>query len=154
MAYSPTTWTTGDTISASALNKIEQGIAGAGASLIVNVTDTGDGIVMDKTYVEIYEAMKDGRQCLVRNNLSAYYSNIDDDYHHEVALGEITLCYKYDTVYRVIATCPRIAMVSNQSNQAVPGVYVFAAETSTDYPWFVSRVYASPSSCTYDISIV
>ena len=31
MAYSPTTWTTGDTISASALNKIEQGIAGAGS---------------------------------------------------------------------------------------------------------------------------
>lgn len=154
MAYSPTTWTTGDTISASALNKIEQGIADAGASLIVNVTDTGDDIVMDKTYVEIYEAMKAGRQCLVRNNLGAYYSDIDDDYHHEVVLSEITLCYKYDAVYRVIATCPRIAMVSNQNNQAVPGVYVFAANTSTDYPYFVGRVYASSSSCTYEINIV
>ena len=30
MSYTPTTWTTGDTITASALNKIEQGIANAG----------------------------------------------------------------------------------------------------------------------------
>ena len=30
MSYTPTTWTTGDTITASAMNKIENGIAGAG----------------------------------------------------------------------------------------------------------------------------
>jgi hypothetical protein len=30
MSYTPTTWTTGDTITASALNKIENGIANAG----------------------------------------------------------------------------------------------------------------------------
>lgn len=30
MSYTPTTWSTGDTITASALNKIEQGIAGSG----------------------------------------------------------------------------------------------------------------------------
>lgn len=30
MSYTPTTWTTGDTITATALNKIEQGIADAG----------------------------------------------------------------------------------------------------------------------------
>lgn len=32
MAYTPTTWATGDTITASAMNKIENGIAGAGTS--------------------------------------------------------------------------------------------------------------------------
>ena len=31
MSYTPTTWTTGDTITASSLNKIEQGIANAGS---------------------------------------------------------------------------------------------------------------------------
>lgn len=31
MSYTPTSWTTGDTITASALNKIEQGIANAGS---------------------------------------------------------------------------------------------------------------------------
>lgn len=33
MSYTPTTWTTGDTITASAMNKIEQGIANAGGSI-------------------------------------------------------------------------------------------------------------------------
>lgn len=32
MSYTPTTWTTGDTITASALNKIENGIADAGGA--------------------------------------------------------------------------------------------------------------------------
>ncbi len=31
MSYTPTTWTTGDTITASAMNKIENGIANAGS---------------------------------------------------------------------------------------------------------------------------
>jgi len=33
MSYTPTTWTTGDTITASAMNKIEQGIANAGKDI-------------------------------------------------------------------------------------------------------------------------
>lgn len=38
MSYLPTTWVTGDTITAEKLNKIEQGIAGAGGCLVVNAT--------------------------------------------------------------------------------------------------------------------
>lgn len=43
MSYSPTTWSTGDTITASAMNKIENGIANAGsvATVIVNFNDGG-----------------------------------------------------------------------------------------------------------------
>ena len=33
MSYTPTTWTTGDTITATAMNKIENGIANAGGAL-------------------------------------------------------------------------------------------------------------------------
>lgn len=33
MSYTPTTWNTGDTITASAMNKIEQGIANAGGGV-------------------------------------------------------------------------------------------------------------------------
>lgn len=39
MSYTPTTWTTGDTITASAMNKIEQGIAGAGGYDLVLLAD-------------------------------------------------------------------------------------------------------------------
>ena len=38
MSYTPTTWQTGDTITAAGLNKMEQGIAGAGGCLVVNAT--------------------------------------------------------------------------------------------------------------------
>lgn len=38
MSYTPTTWTTGDTITASALNKIENGIANAGGGGCVVAT--------------------------------------------------------------------------------------------------------------------
>lgn len=58
MAYTPTTWTTGDTITASALNKIEQGIAdgggGGGKNPFYGVTTTnfpaGSNIVAFWTY--------------------------------------------------------------------------------------------------------
>lgn len=42
MAYTPTTWNTGDTITASAMNKIEQGIADGGSKypiVTVNITN-------------------------------------------------------------------------------------------------------------------
>lgn len=39
MAYTPTTWTTGDTITASAMNKIENGIAGAGGYDLIVACD-------------------------------------------------------------------------------------------------------------------
>ena len=38
MSYTPTEWQTGDTITAAGLNKMEQGIAGAGGCLVVNAT--------------------------------------------------------------------------------------------------------------------
>ena len=62
MSYTPTTWTTGDTITATALNKIENGIANAGgAALLVHVTETQSGdqvtYTADKTVGEIINAM-------------------------------------------------------------------------------------------------
>lgn len=51
MSYTPTTWTTGDTITATKLNKIEQGIADAGGGVSGLVVDTAD--TLDKTYNEI-----------------------------------------------------------------------------------------------------
>lgn len=42
MSYTPTTWQTGDTITAAGLNKIEQGIANAGGSSYDIVVTAGD----------------------------------------------------------------------------------------------------------------
>lgn len=60
MSYTPTNWNTGDTITASALNKIENGIAnaGGGGGDFFVVTES-DG-VLDKTWTEIYTALSNG----------------------------------------------------------------------------------------------
>lgn len=55
MAYTPTTWNTGDTITASALNKMENGIADAGGGDIFFDIASEDGI-LDKTWTEILTA--------------------------------------------------------------------------------------------------
>lgn len=51
MSYTPTTWQTGDTITAAGLNKMEQGIANAG---VLAVTDNNR--TLDKTWQEIHDA--------------------------------------------------------------------------------------------------
>ena len=157
MAYSPTTWTTGDTISASALNKIEQGIADGGAGgLVVNVTNSGGTFTMDKTYAEIYETMKAGTPCFMCFTGSAYVppEDIDSGYVHGVVLVEIGMCYKYDTVYRVYAPISYQSIVSSTSYLATPAVYVFQASSSDDYPTFYRTVYADPANCTATPSFI
>ena len=60
MSYTPTTWTTGDTITATALNKIENGIASAGGGDILFDIGVEDG-VLDKTWTEILTALTAGK---------------------------------------------------------------------------------------------
>ena len=154
MTYSPTTWTTGDTITASALNKIEQGIADAGGGaggLVVNVTNSGGTYTMDKTYGEIYEALKAGTPCFVCITTSSYVApdDIDTSYAHGVALCEITLCYKYDTTYRVVAVGNSAPLtVSNTSYLFSPGVFIFQATDSSSNPTYLRTVYATSTYCT------
>ena len=59
MSYTPTTWTTGDTITASAMNKIENGIAnaGGGTPFVVTVTESGADLICDKTFNQVKTAM-------------------------------------------------------------------------------------------------
>ena len=56
MSYTPTTWTTGDTITASAMNKIENGIANVGSALIVQTSYVNGNLTLDKTIQELYDA--------------------------------------------------------------------------------------------------
>lgn len=46
MSYTPTTWQTGDTITAEKLNKLEQGVSEAGGSSLPAVTATDNGDVL------------------------------------------------------------------------------------------------------------
>lgn len=57
MAYTPTVWQAGDTVTAAKLNKMEQGIASGGGVYVVNITTVGDNTQqLDKTAAEIWAA--------------------------------------------------------------------------------------------------
>lgn len=59
MAYTPKTWECGETITADALNHIEQGIASSGGGtepLVIHQTATPSGMILDRTWQEIFDA--------------------------------------------------------------------------------------------------
>ena len=58
MSYTPTSWSTGDTITAAAMNKIENGIANAGGGVSGLCTVTGD--TLDKTYNDLLGMLNNG----------------------------------------------------------------------------------------------
>lgn len=147
MAYTPTSWTTGDTITATKLNKMEQGIANAGSALIVTLSTQSENTwVMDKTYAEIYEAYKSGIPCYVKLTESSD-SAIDSQYRFTDRLEPIVAVFKYDMTYRIFSSSASSAYFSSDS-LCVPAVHVFAAATSADYPVFLKNIFVNTSALT------
>lgn len=81
MSYTPTTWHGGDVLSAEAMNKIENGIAGAGSgALEVNIEEDGNELVMDKTWQEIYDAFPNVYCVALNEDKYIIYRISSDDY--------------------------------------------------------------------------
>ena len=91
MSYTPTTWTTGDTITASAMNKIENGIAnadGGGVDVQIWYVDSNTGFHAEGDFASALEKASSGLP------LVAYFynaGNVDGDlvFYYPVALGTI-----------------------------------------------------------------
>ncbi len=64
MAYTKNTWADGDIVTSAKLNHMEDGIANADGIMVINDTDNG----LDKTWQEIYNAMAQGKVCVVRSD--------------------------------------------------------------------------------------
>lgn len=86
MAYTPTNWVTGDTVTATKLNKMEQGIANAGGVSGL-VTDTSG--TLNKTYTEISEMVSQGVLPFIKYADGYIYRLIwiDDSDGYVVAFG-------------------------------------------------------------------
>lgn len=144
MSYTPTTWTTGDTITASAMNKIENGIANAGGAMIVNLDD-GE---LDKTYTEIYGAISSGTPVYLR------YSYGDSESPNEgQRLAPITAVYRYsDSVYRVAVNQPHYANmiqgISGKADLFTPSIAIFATSSASGYPTFYACITTNNSAVT------
>ena len=78
MAYSPTTWQTGDTVTAEKLNNMEQGIANAVLMLEYELQDPSDPfggtIIREATAGAIYEKIQAGAVVALKNNADGYMS--------------------------------------------------------------------------------
>lgn len=73
MAYTPTTWVTGDTITAVKLNNMEQGIADAGIFFVeTEWDDTKGGYEILTPLADIATATADGRTCKTTGDLYGY----------------------------------------------------------------------------------
>lgn len=148
MSYTPTTWTTGDTITATAMNKIENGIANAGGGtggVIINDTSG----TLDKTFAEIYDLLNNGTPCFIRwvYNQTTDLEDLEGEYTYSTELIPIISVYKYNESYRIAACCTNFGTVSNDHFIGMPTIWTYKVETSvSNYPTFFRRAYVNPAS--------
>lgn len=71
MAYTPTVWATGDTITAEKLNKAENGIAAA--NMLVVFTSTEDGITASETFETVLTALNAGAHVMFKMGDRLFY---------------------------------------------------------------------------------
>ena len=145
MSYTPTTWTTGDTITATKLNKIEQGIADAGGVLICNsYYDSGKGeYVLNKTAGEIYDALVGGTPVYIKYQ----YGDITS-YSGTMYLAPIiaVVNYAYTDMIRFVASKPKRQNFDSKYYNYAPGVIVYYADSLNAYPSFSSATSINTSA--------
>ena len=144
MAYTPTTWVTGDTVTATKLNKLEQGVANAGSAAIITEANNG---TLDKTFAEIYDLIHSGTPCYIKRLTDESTSDLDSDYAYYIQLMPIVAIHKYNEDYRIYSSH---AMGSvNQSSTyyiGTPAVVTYQASSSAGYPTFLRTTYPPQSS--------
>ena len=141
MSYTPTTWTTGDTITASALNKIENGIADAGGATII--TDSSG--TLDKTYAEIYNLVNSGTPCYVLYK-DGSPSDLDSGYSYSRALLYVIAVFKYNDVYRIYCGCTVSNTVDSINFLGIPAIWTYQASVSSGYPTYLRTVAVSANA--------
>lgn len=145
MAYTPTSWTTGDDVTATKLNKLEQGVANAGSALIV--TDTNG--TLNKTVREIYEAMSGGTPVYISYR-DGTITNMSDYMAIEHLMPVVTMFRYANTgsiIYRLAASSATSKTnISGVANPYGPSIALYSASSLDGYPVFYNTIYASASS--------
>lgn len=147
MSYSPTTWNTGDTITASKMNKIENGVA-EGSSLICNCTynSSTDKYTLDKTLQEIYNALLVGTPVYIKY----VYGTVLTSFSSVISLSPIIKIYTYATdIVRIMAlkSSSHVYTIDTKTYTCTPSVTIYEATGWNDYPTLYSVVSTTSSSC-------
>ena len=138
MSYTPNTWTTGDTITATKLNNIEQGIANAGGGGAMIVTSTYDGDtdkwVLDKTAQEIYDAFMGGTPVYIKVQYGT-----TSDYSGNVFMCPLVWIANYNYTNDIKFYASKADMngiaVDGQHSTGKPSITAYEAHALNDYPW-------------------
>lgn len=155
MSYTPTTWTTGDTITASAMNKIEQGIANGGSGALICTiayNDDLDAMAMDKTVQEIYNALIGGTPVYAKYQ----YGVLGTDYIGNVYLAPVVKIYNYNTtdVIRVCVQKPTSVGSKNSYEYLLaPSIAIFSATGLNQYPRFYITVDLPNAYCDASVAL-
>lgn len=145
MAYTPTEWETGDTITAASLNKIENGIANAGSALICTLSynEDLDEEALDKTVAEIYEAYSSGIPVYVRYIYGTLAPSGTGSYLSDTYLAPVVYIYGYDYT-NIIRICVSwsigIGSKNSKTNLYTPAVLNLSASGMDEYPQWYSVV--------------
>ena len=147
MAYTPTTWANGDTITAAKLNKLEQGVANSGSCLVVELTNsTGTA---DHTFAEIFEALRAGIPVYLHYPPTGG-ADWQEEYATHACVMPVLRAYKYDNILRVYASTLYYGTVGNITAAGLPCIYMMDAASLSSYPVFTKVVFVRDSYCSTD----
>ena len=146
MGYTPTTWSTGDTITAQAMNKIENGIAGAGGALICTASwnSSLSATALDKTVQEIYDALLSGTPVYIKYQYGILGASGTGSYESRLYLAPVIKIYGYNytEVIRICASKPNAIGNKGTTYTAFsPAVLLFSASSMSGYPTFYDTIY-------------
>ena len=150
MAYTPTVWASGDTIDATKLNKIEQGIANAGSVMVVDCT-TSSPYTLDHTFADIYNALRAGTPVYIRIVKDAG-SDWETQYWSEYCFCPVIRAFKYDVSYRLCAVNAMNGVINN-ANVLFSTTLSFDATGANAYPTFNKNTYPTNASLTTSSNI-
>lgn len=151
MSYVPTTWDTGDVITAQKMNNIEAGIQEAGGCLICTYAYDSDFDEerLDKTVQEIYDAVVDGIPVYVRTLYGTLGPSGTGSYSSNGFLAPVTCIYgyNYDSVIRICVSMPYLlGSVGNVSFTHSPAIWMLQASSIDDHPVSYKTVYVPAAS--------
>ena len=147
MGYTPTTWATGDTITSTKLNKMEQGIANSVMIVNTNGHNTNGaggfdiGETLDATFAQIYEALAAGIPVYIRRKIET--NGPATDYDCCASLFSVLSAHKYSDLYRVCATGVCFWSDSSRSYLGQSAIATFVASSPSAYPVATSNVRAA-----------
>ena len=148
MSYTPTTWTTGDTITATKLNKIENGIASAGGALICNFSFDGEDYYLDKTAGEIYDALISGTPAYILLSYGTLGASGTGTYTSYTYLAPVIAIagYAYTSTIRIVASKPKRQSFDSDYYNYAAGALVCKATSLDDYPMFYKATSINTSA--------